>query len=179
MGQLKNHTAWSQGTQSLSASASWSYHMLPLMHSLHRKHQEVVCLFGRASDSVSTTLGHPNHICVYIFKGTFIHALNYMVRLQIRLLRKKKSAFPLAGLCGSLFGFQPRSHPQSLLVVQFRSFCFVSAWFFRTCFCTAVFPSAGRTTLWALVLTCFRELCSTPLICTSRSAPHTNAQRHT
>lgn len=37
--------------------------------------------------------------------------------------------------------------------------------FFHTCFCAAVFPSVGGTTLLAVVLVCFRNLCWAPATC--------------
>lgn len=99
-----------------------------------------------------------------------------MVTSQIRLLTiqnktKQKKSFPLADLCGPLLQWfpitvgDPVPTHNPLLGVQFRSFCFVSARFFHTCFCAAVFPSAGGTTLLAVVLLCSRNLCWAPAIC--------------
>lgn len=92
----------------------------------------------------------------------------------MRLLTKQnktKKGNHLTALCGPLFQWfpitvgDPVPTHNPLLSVQFRSFCFVSAWFFHTCFCAAVFPSAGGTTLLAVVLVCFRNLCSATATC--------------
>lgn len=173
---IPQHVAsFTEETNGLSALTSWFCDAPSLMHSIHRKHQEVVCLLGRASSCVEATLGNPKRICVYIFKGTFTklhgHITNNIINKTKQNETKQKKSFPLADLCGPLLQWfpitvgDPVPTHNPLLGVQFRSFCFVSARFFHTCFCAAVFPSAGGTTLLAVVHMCFRNLCWAPAIC--------------
>lgn len=56
------------------------------------------------------------------------------------------------------------SHPSPLLVVQFRRFCFVSAWFSIYLFLRSCVALCGTWYTESSVLMCFRELCSTPIM---------------
>lgn len=110
--------------------------------------------------------------CWLFFKDAYV--ITFIGWLNCIVTKKDLFLWPVCvGPCCSGFRWQldDRSH-NPLLGVQFRSFCFVSACFFffyQTCFCAAVFPSAGGTTLLAAVLVGSRKLFGAPATCQTHS----------